>query len=166
LLQVGKRATDEMPAVERFSHSAERSRLLEVPAVRGRRLTLLVRSVTLLLLLLLAVPVVSKAAVFVGSLKTTGVCPGVSAVSLVHPFSLDIEPGAGDGLAIASGSAVVVITDWLADGTFSATAVAPVVGAIVHYGKIKGTKLKGYFISHTYPDGCIITGKLSAQQVQ
>lgn len=140
--------------------------------MRHGRLTLIVRTVATALLLLLAVPAVSSAEAFIGTMKVTGGCqssPGAG--TFVRAFSLNMEPGASFGQITVEGTGVTldVTTDWIPNGTkgsyFSASSAVSGVGAFVYYGTIKGGKLKGYFAEHSYL-GCVFTGKLKAATLQ
>jgi hypothetical protein len=109
-------------------------------------------------------PTASGATIWLGHMKETITCPGVGTTFSHDDFTLDMEPGSGFGtLTIVGGAPMQIATDWMVEGRwgyFSASYADGVEGLYAMYGWIRGRRMKGYFVSHSYLSGCVIIGKL------
>jgi hypothetical protein len=113
---------------------------------------------------LLWAPAAGEATTWLGQTRVRDVCPGLGSSVSYDDFTLQMEPGSGQGtLTIVGWDPVPVVTDWVVEGRygyFSASLADPAAGLMSFYGWIKGRRMRGYVLLHDYASGCMSMGRL------
>jgi hypothetical protein len=154
------RAVLEAPAPRPDDRSAPR-KLVLAERPRGNRVR---RARWALAAALLLAPAASGATTWLGQTRVLAVCPGLGSETQYDDFTLQMEPGSGQGtLTIVGMDPVPVATDWAVEGKwgyFSASLADAAGGVVSFYGWIKGRRMRGWVLLHDYTSGCMLMGRL------